>query len=210
MSKCKYQAKIDEYLLGRLSGEEKEAFEKHYYECRECFTEMTMRNEIIGVVRQGGAFNAEAVPAGATRRGWLSGLTPARWAVAGASAALVLLVVWLALPKSGPTAPQFVLNNSQVLRGSSIQASFPATELGRAPEYLEWKAPAGEGLEYRVTISNGKLLWSASTTQTRIDVPAAVRAMMHADTAYSWQVKAFDKGGTLVSASSPIAFKISR
>lgn len=203
MRECEFKGLIDEYLLGRLSQEETARFEEHYFNCPSCFAETTLRNEIIGVVRQGAAFSHEPAPA---RAG--NGLFT-RWAVICASAAAVLLAAWMLIPRPGSVAPQFVLTSDSVVRGASVAVVSPSANLDQAPAYLEWRA-AGDGLDYRVTISNDKLLWSAITKGIKIAVPEEIRKSLKGNTTYSWQVKAFDKSGTLVSASAPTAFQIGR
>lgn len=203
MRECEFKGLIDEYLLGRLSQEETARFEEHYFNCPPCFAETTLRNEIIGVVRQGTAFSHEPAPARAGK-----GLFT-RWAVISASAAAVLLAAWMLIPRQGSVSPRFVLNSDSVVRGASMTVVSPSAHLDQAPAYLEWQA-AGDDLDYRVTISNGELLWSAITRGTRLAIPEEIRKSLKGNTAYSWQVKAFDKSGTLVSASAPTVFQIGR
>ena len=210
MKKCKFSEKIDDYLLGKLSAEEAESFEKHYFECPACFSEMTLRNEIINVVRQGMDLSPRPVAARAARRAWSpAGFSPAKWAVAGISVVLLLVVGWLVVPRSGQVSPQFVLNSNQVVRGTPIQVISPKADLTSVPDYMEWRE-AGENLDYRVTISNGNLLWSLTTKETRITIPEGIKKLIVDNTEYSWQVKAFDQAGTLTSASIPTAFKVKR
>lgn len=45
---------IDDYLLGRLSEEDREAFGRHYFECDRCFEELKFRENLIRVCREHG------------------------------------------------------------------------------------------------------------------------------------------------------------
>jgi hypothetical protein len=209
MRKCRFQEKIDPYLLGRLPQDEAQEFEEHYFNCESCFNEMAFRDEVLSVVRQGGitpVHEPERERAGLFDR-VIGAFTPVRWATVGVTAAAVLLAVWILLPRPGTQQPQFTLSSDQIIRGVTISLISPTVDVARAPEYLEWKPIAGN-LEYSVSLSNGEPLWTATTKQTRVAIPPDVRARMKPGRTYSWQVKAFNADGTLVSLSSPVSFHI--
>jgi len=46
--------KIDEYVLGELPDYEKEAFEKHIFECDSCFKQLKIRKEMVHLIQEEG------------------------------------------------------------------------------------------------------------------------------------------------------------
>ena len=45
----------DEYVLGKLSDTEKEAFEKHFFECDSCFQELKLQQEMVQLIKEEGS-----------------------------------------------------------------------------------------------------------------------------------------------------------
>gem|GEM_PF-5861044 len=56
-----FERQIDDYLLGRLSAEEAECFEKHYFDCPACFQRTAERAALLEAVRLAGPASAAAV-----------------------------------------------------------------------------------------------------------------------------------------------------
>lgn len=212
MKTCRYEGWIDGYLLGKLGGKETEEFEKHYFECAPCFAKLAERNEIVGVLkRDRSVFVAEERPAIETKRApWydraFAFFTPRQWAFAGAAAALLVAVLTVT-PVFRHASPEFVLNGEDTVRGSSLTLISPVIDIGSVPAFFEWKA-LGTDVEYQVSIYNGKLLWKTTTRDSRLSLPADVKALMTAGTKCSWQVKAFSPQGTLIAVSSRVQFTI--
>ncbi len=89
----------DEYRAGRLSAEEAEAYEQHYFACDRCLEDLRFRDQVAGHLRADGAeLFAEEIAATARGGkqagsfGWLPTLRPA-WAAALVAVAAVVLVV---------------------------------------------------------------------------------------------------------------------
>jgi len=99
MKKCQYEDLIDDYLLGRLSPPEREAFEEHYFNCSLCFQKLQEQDAIISVIKSQGAELFQDIYAREHTKApsWLERLSaflPYRQvAVAVATAAVVLLIV---------------------------------------------------------------------------------------------------------------------
>ena len=51
MSECNFKSLIDEYLLNKLSEEDKAQFEEHYFNCPSCFQAVTERNDMINSIK---------------------------------------------------------------------------------------------------------------------------------------------------------------
>ena len=88
---------LEGYLLGRLSDEDRDSFERHFFECERCLKDLQMLEAI-----QGGLPRVDAAPAAA------KALTSFRWlSVAGLAATIILTVgslLWMR-PLSSPRAP---------------------------------------------------------------------------------------------------------
>lgn len=213
MKKCEYEETIDLYLLNKLSENEKWKFEDHYFNCPLCFQKTAERHALIETVKNQGAyiFPPETAHQVAERMPWtekvLSFLTPRQWVAAAVSAALILVVVLAVVPRSNQNVPQFVFTGDQTVRGASIHAISPTGDLSSAPAYIEWKA-LGEDMEYRMTLSNHKVIWTGTTQDTRIALPEEIRAQMKPGERYSWQVKAYSQKGTLLAVSRVAQFTI--
>jgi hypothetical protein len=213
MKTCRFEQKIDDYLLGRIKEEEKAEFEEHYFNCASCFQKTRERDQLIGVIKSSESLFAEQrQPAGeASPAPWydrvFAFLTPKQWALAGAAAALVLITVFTIIPNGGNVTPKFVLNGEETVRGESLTLISPVIDIAVIPPSFEWKK-LGDDLEYSISIYNHDLLWKATTRDNRIVLPDEIRAKMSAGQKYSWQVRAFSEDGTLIAVSSRVQFQI--
>lgn len=213
MSKCKFEDFIDGYLLNRLSERDKEAFEEHYFNCSSCFEKLQERDIIIRTIKNHPELlmteKGEArVPFLATLKKEVGAFfTPRQLALAGLTALLVLVVIFVIVPRNQAPAPNFFLTDEETVRGSSITLISPVIDMNQIPSSFEWKK-LGENIEYQVSIFNHQLLWKATTKENRITLPEEVKAKMVPGEKYSWQVKAFSPDGTLIAVSSRVQFKI--
>lgn len=213
MSNCNFEGLIDGYLLNKLSQEDREAFEEHYFNCSSCFELLQERDVIIRTIKNNPALleNREGVriPVLASlRRELASFLTFRQLAFAGVTALLVLVIILAVVPRPQAPAPNFFLTDEETVRGSSITLISPVIDMRQIPSSFEWKK-LGDNIEYQISISNGQLLWKATTRENRITLPDEVKAKMEPGRKYSWQVKAFGPDGSLIAVSSRVQFKIS-
>ena len=212
MRKCKYEELIDDYLLNRLLGSEREKFEEHYFNCSHCFQELTEQNELIAVIKDKGysLFQEEIMAEETKRIPWFESVrayfTPRTWATAAVSAALLLVVIFGVIPSLKTPSPQFFINEDLV-RGESITLISPLIDIPTVPTQFKWKSH-GENVEYKFYLYNDKLLWTENTTENSIILPEEVRNLMAPSETYSWQVKAFAKEGGLIAVSSRVRFRI--
>jgi hypothetical protein len=213
MRKCLFADQIDDYLLDRLEGEAKERFEEHYFNCPSCFREMEERDILISTVKSQGA-GLFREPAAAKRADWvpawkraLSSFTPRQWATVGVAAAALLLVIFGAMSLFRGSSPQFVLSETEVVRGESLTLMSPIIDVRSVPTYFEWKS-LGQDVEYKISLFNGELLWTASTKENRILVPEETRQRMLPGQRFAWQVRAFSPRGALIAVSSKVQFLI--
>ena len=213
MRKCRYEDRIDEYLLDRMKPEEQTDFEEHYFICRSCFEKMSERNEIVQVLKKEGVLTrpetGRAAASGFRDRlgRALAYLTPRRLAAVAVPMALVILAALLFIPRGGPVAPPLVLTGDGTVRGAAIHVVSPVADVAEAPSSLEWKT-VGEDIEYQVSLAGDNPLLNASTKETRIVLPEEARARMKPGREYSWQVRAFKADGALVAESGRVKFRI--
>lgn len=215
MRKCKFADLIDDYLLNRLAGENKEKFEEHYFNCHYCFEKTMERDELISVIKSKGdiIFKDEYVAEEAKGETWLekitSFLTPKQWAMVTVSACLFFVILFGVIPNLKTSSPQFFINEDLV-RGASITLISPVFETQTVPSQFEWKK-LGEDLEYKIYIyDNGDVLWKETTKENFIVLPGEIKNLLTSGEKYSWQVKAFSPEGVLVSVSSRVQFKINK
>ena len=212
MKKCLFADQIDDYLLNKLEGEAKEQFEEHYFNCPSCFRQMEEQDVLVSTIKSRGAWifkepaskEREWVPA------WkraLSSFTPRQWATVVVAAAALLLVVFGVLPQFRDSSPQFVLSETEVVRGESLTLMSPIIDVRSVPAFFEWKS-LGLEVEYKISLYNGGLLWSAVTRESRISIPEETRQRMLPGQRFAWQVRAFSGNGTLIAVSSKVQFQI--
>ena len=211
MKNCESDDRIDAYLLGRMSEEERTAFEEHYFNCSSCFTAVSERQVLISVIRsRGGEIFPESESAAlpeVSRAGKFSrAITPHRWAYAAIAVALVLLVIGL-IPRRGPAPPHFVLDGEEVLRGESLTLVSPSNDILGAPQAFEWK-PLPDAAEYKVSLYDEALIWSITTKDSRSPLPEEIKAKLVPGRRYSWQVKAFSPQGQLLALSAKYYFQV--
>lgn len=213
MKKCKFEDLIDDYLFNRLDEKQTESFETHYFECSLCFEKMKERDEMITVIKAKGSdiFEDVYTPEKAGRS-WLESvyafLTPRQWAIAAASAALIIVAALGVISQLETKSPEFFINEDLV-RGSSIRLISPAIDnLNQAPSEFRWEA-IGENIDYRIFIyQEEELLWTTNTKDNFLNLTDEIKALFKPGQKYSWQVKAFSSEGTLLAVSNRSAFSM--
>lgn len=202
MKKCRYEDKIDEYLLNRLEGTERDAFEEHYFNCEDCFRMLRERERLIGAVKLRGRALLEAPPV----RSLVRRPAPLAWAAAAAGVALIAATI-LVLPRFGRRAPEIVLTGDGAVRGGTIACLFPNGDLPEPPAAFAWRAP-GTDLEFRVYLFRSDVIWTETTRANALALPPEIRARIADGEAYEWQVKAFSPQGGLAALSDRVRFQV--
>jgi hypothetical protein len=211
MKKCKFEDMIHDYLFDRLDEKQREKFEKHYFDCSQCFEKMKRTDEMIAVVKAHGSeiFRDVRTPQ-RTRHSMLEPvmdfLTPRQWAAAVISAALILVVAIGIVPNLKKSSPQFSINEDLV-RGSSITLISPVmNDLPRIPSEFRWQS-LGDNIAYKLFIYHQEeLLWSTATEDNFVILSEKTKSLMSPAMNYSWQVKAFSREGILIAISSRVQF----
>ena len=173
------------YLAGRLSGDQAEAFEAHFFACEQCW----------GLVQQGlavrSSYEPAASPAGSAirphpRRRW--------WALAAAASIAVAVVgIWRLDDRGGQAA-------EDAYRGSADSFTVSA---GAGPAELRaaWTRHSGADI-YRVRLyhADGTLVLQRETTDTSVTIPMDSVAARRGAQLF-WQVQALDRLRSPVAAS---------
>ena len=211
MRNCKYDKLIDDYLFNRLSEEGRQEFEEHYFDCPVCFAKLEERETLITAVKYKGHEIFQDIEQEEIQRLPLleqitAFLTPKQWALATATAALLIVVALAVIPNLTTTQPEFFVNDDLV-RGGSIKLISPVITVQAIPSQFRWES-LGDDVEYKIEIFNHNLMWSATTTNNFIALPDEVKNRMVSGEKYSWQVKAFSKEGTLIAVSSRVQFPV--
>jgi tetratricopeptide (TPR) repeat protein len=125
---------LEGYLLGRLSDEDRNSFERHFFECERCLKDLQMLQAIQGELPR-----VDAVPAPA------KALTSVRWlSVAGLAATIILTVgslLWMR-PLSSPRIPGMTETRPRSQAESTEASPTPTPTPTPAPP-----RPAGPSLE---------------------------------------------------------------
>lgn len=130
------------------------------------------------------------------------------WAPLAASVALVAgaAVLWLdRVPEIGP-APAA---RDAAYRSGRIEALAPLEDVDAPPSELRWES-VDRAIDYEVRVFevDGTLLWTASTTATRIDLPADVSRHAQPSRTLVWEVRARDRSGAAIARSGATRFRV--
>lgn len=85
---------VEQYVVGRLTEADRDAFEQHYFECARCLEELRQYQRLQEELQQTSA-SEERVPIGG----------PLRSGLAAAAVVLVGLALWWMWPSTAPPAP---------------------------------------------------------------------------------------------------------
>jgi hypothetical protein len=202
MRHSEFQKLIDAYLLGRLPEEETERFERHYFECPECFRETAERAAFIEAVKVAGPApeRESRVKRAPVRIRWI----PLAWGAAGVILLAALTV--LILPRT-PRPPDFTDSGTRTVRGDKLTLLRPLGKVPEIPKEFSW-SPVDGTREYSVVFEGIDPAWTAETRQTSIAIPADIVARIEKGKIYFWRVKAFSAAGALLAASDRAGFMI--
>lgn len=169
------------YLGGRLTADEAEAFEAHWFACDACWGRLRRALELRAAFAGDGGAQAPEAEAAATRstRNW--------WPMAaGLAVATLLLGMWQIIPDT--SAP-----DSDAMRGpgDSLQVSAHA-EPGKLA--ASWP-PVPEADVYRVRLftASGTLLLESETRGNELEVLAASLPELEPGRTVYWSVEALDE-----------------
>jgi hypothetical protein len=172
------------YLAGRLSAEEAEAFEAHFFGCERCW----------GLVQQGlevqSAFGAHTAPSGLRSDPPRSRTrTPARWWGLAAAAGIVLAAVgvWQSGHQSESRQPQDVLRGD----GTPLMVNTAASSTALRASWS--RLPEADVYRVRLHAVDGSLAFEREVSDTSLSVPMDSIASGSPNAEMFWQVQALDR-----------------
>jgi len=144
---------------------------------------------------------------------WKSAFTLRRVAQASFAAAAVLLLAGavIFLRSTGPQ-PQLEAGNQnapEVLRSASFSLVSPSGDVRERPTEIRWELVSGAAsYQVRLLEVDRSEFWKASTTDSRIEIPEAIRArIVPAKTLFA-DVKAFDSSGNQIASTELVRFRL--
>jgi hypothetical protein len=142
-----------------------------------------------------------------TRWSGLSWLGPA-----AVAAAALLIVVAVGIQWRHGVGPHLYIPDQpepEVLRSGSIKVISPSGDTRAIPDQVQWERVAGAA-QYRVGVLevDHTELWTATTPQTRLDLPASVKAKIVPAKTILVQVVAFDSTGRKLAESEFVRFRL--
>ena len=216
--------KIDKYLSGKLAGAALEEFEEHIFNCKMCFQDLRVREEMAHLIKTEGhilfaedlqKLTVKDVPTGMTTAvlDKLRGLSdvvrlprPAyRWV--GVAVVAVAAMFMLFRPDNMGKIP-FVTRELSQAR-TQIQLLSPAKRSVVAVERPEfrWVGPSEiSTYNFLLLDFNSDIVWEKETVKNRLTLPPEVA--LNPNMTYFWQVEGtFESGSTLLSVMASFTYK---
>jgi len=156
---------------------------------------------------------ATAPEAAPLRRPWWKEVFTASW-LSPASVALagILLIAGVGLEMRKAGAPTLHTGNnseSEALRSSALTVISPVGDLSQTPADVQWQPVAGAAkYQVRLLEVDRSPLWQAETTETRIALPAQVRARLVPGKTVLCEVIAIEAAGAKIADSEIVRFRV--
>jgi hypothetical protein len=99
--------------------------------------------------------------------------------------------------------------DQEVLRSGTVKIVAPAGDIRVPPTLIQWQ-PVPDAAQYRVSLLevDRTEIWSASTTEIQLDIPASEKAKILPAKTLLLQVVAFDSSGRKLAESQLVAFRL--
>lgn len=204
---CPYGAESDievRYLAGKLSAEESEAFEEHYFACDRCFAAVQRGAEIHAAMR-----SPATSPSAESEPGVIP-ITRARrrfstWQPALAAAAVVIVALGIRQMTASRrvTVIQTPTSSTDAARG--IAPTFTLTSHATSEVLIAAWSPPPSARSYRVRLlaTDGSLLFERETADTSIMLSRDLLRGAGDKSLVYWEVQALNALRSVV-ATSPI------
>lgn len=147
-------AYIDDYLLGKLSPEQMDEMELHYFNCEICLREMQLREKLIAQLRRQGADLSPTGDDEHPRPAKVFFGSPLRLGGYIAAAVVLLLIIrwWLSSGPTGPESELEVLEKYAALYGDNFQPALAFeermhTDMRTAPTRINVLTPLNNALK---------------------------------------------------------------
>lgn len=204
------------------------ALQQHVHQCAHCQTELHMLRAFLSnepaaqdvdavaaiaanlKARSAEIFPRRAMPE-ATREPWWRNLLAVRWLSPVAAAAAVLLVaagITIQLRQRQP-ALESPAGGQEVLRSAAIAVLSPTGDLSEKPHEIRWDAVANAArYSVRVMEVDRAPVWNVDTTDTQVQLPPNVQAVIVPAKTLLVQVTALDAEGRKIAESETVRFRL--
>lgn len=199
---------------GRLTEAELTNIRAHAGTCPACATELELAREFAESGPDDSRQDLDYVMTRLdTVRPWASGpittmRRQARWRTPLALAASVLIAIgawrFMDFAPSLPDAP-----DTDVMRGTSVDAVAPLGDVADAPENLEWlSVDFADHYQVSIRAVDDSLLWQAEFGKPPAAIPDDVQITLHPGVTYYWEVTARGDAGELLARSTRTQFRV--
>ena len=224
---CPSLEELGRYVDGALSSDEQRRKEWHIATCANCQAELTLlraftapavRDDEAAAVRWGveqlqrreQEIFGGARPRDSSVRRWLSA---GRMRPAFAMAAILLAIVggyYLTTP-TVPRLPTEIGAGPDATRSLTVALRGPIGDQTAVPGRLEWQ-PVSGAVRYQVRLSevDRHEIWTSDTTDSAIDLPPEIRALIVPGKTLVWQVTVYGASNALIAESSAERFRLAR
>jgi hypothetical protein len=199
------RGELEQWSAGLSS--DRDRIVRHLAECDDCgalygvvMREASMRGDAgSSIVERGyGAYRGKAAPPPAF---------PVWWRSAALAAAAAIAVAAITIPVLRRTGTG---SSPDTIRAATIQ---PLAPIGEVPPPLEFRwASAVQAARFRVDVRDAdrRLLFTLTSEQEAIDIPAERRGELTAGRTYSWEVTALSADNEEIMRAPSRSFTISR
>jgi Putative zinc-finger len=222
---CPTIEELGRYADGATSDTARAAVAAHVATCPNCqseyallraFQSVEVRADELAMVREGRerlraraheVFGRDAREDRSDVRSWVAQFLRPTAAVAGVLLAMSAgLYLWR---PAAPRLPAVVDSGSEITRSFSVTVVGPLGDVRDVPTQMEWRSVSG-AVRYRVQMTdvNRLALWTAETQETRIELPAEVRARIVPSKTLLWEVAAYDASNASLGESGSQRFRL--
>jgi hypothetical protein len=206
---------LQQCLEGTGSGESV----RHVAECPHCQASLAMLRRfesrpedqeasdvawIVSRLRHGKNTPAAAAPP--SRRRLLS----FPYLMGGLAAVLAIgLGISILVNRAGQPAAIVDPSGPETMRSAAVHLIIPSGTVSQAPANFQWEAFPGTAV-YSVQLMeiDGSLLWSGSSSENSLPVPAVLNATLRPGKPLLWKVAALDSSGKTIATSNQERFMI--
>jgi len=207
--------------LERLAATDPAALKQHVDACAFCRTELDLLHafeaaepstaEAADVQAVAGQLRARGRDIFNPQRHWWQDLFAGGWMrpAFGIAALLLIAAVGIEVRRSSHPALNPVDGASDVYRSHSLTALAPSGDLNVAPREFQWERVEGAArYQLRLMEVDGNELWQASTSDTRLEIPADVVSRIVPAKTLTWQVTAIDSTDRKIAESDVVRFRL--
>lgn len=182
-SEAQQSQAVERYILFEMKPDEREAFEEHFFDCRECAQDVRESARLVAAGRTVARQGAAVVP---FRRSWTA------WMPAAAAAVLVIIAAGLYVPRgSGPSLEKTQLQS--ISAGMSRAGAESIVLRAGVPALLSIEvAPDAQSARYEIVVRDSSSKRAVTSyTATAEEAREPVNLLLRSLPAGSYEVAIF-------------------